>query len=48
MLVLPSCECLRVERPDGSELLVPLVKDAVRSIDVERRVIEVNMAFLGE
>jgi 16S rRNA processing protein RimM len=47
MLGLPSCECLQVQRPDGSELLVPLVSDAVRSIDVERSVIEVNLAFLG-
>jgi ribosomal 30S subunit maturation factor RimM len=29
-------------------MLVPLVRDAIRVIDVERRVIEVNRSFLGE
>ncbi|MEA2266965.1 MAG: rRNA processing protein RimM [Solirubrobacteraceae bacterium] len=48
MLGLPSCECLEVERPDGSELLVPMVRDAVRRVDVDARVIDVNLAFLGE
>jgi ribosomal 30S subunit maturation factor RimM len=37
-----------VARPDGAgELLVPLVRDAIRSIDVERRVIDVDREFLG-
>jgi 16S rRNA processing protein RimM len=47
---LPSCEALRVERPDpgGGELLVPLVRDAVRSVDMRERRIDVNLAFLGE
>lgn len=45
---LPSCEALEVERPGGGELLVPLVRDAVRSVDLEARRIDVNMAFLGE
>jgi 16S rRNA processing protein RimM len=48
MLGLPSCECLEVERPDGSELLVPMVRDAVRRVDVGAREIEVNLAFLGD
>jgi 16S rRNA processing protein RimM len=48
MLVLPSCEVLEVERVDGGELLVPLVADAVREVDVERRRIEVDLEFLGE
>jgi 16S rRNA processing protein RimM len=43
---LPSCEVLEVEQQDGEELLVPLVRDAVRSVDVERREIDVDMAFL--
>jgi 16S rRNA processing protein RimM len=43
---LPSCEALEVAREDGGELLVPLVRDAVRSVDVERREIDVDMAFL--
>ena len=43
---LPSCEALEVAREDGDELLVPLVRDAVRAVDVERRDIDVDMAFL--
>lgn len=46
---LPSCEVLEVERAaDGAELLVPLVRDAVRSVDVPGRCIEVDLGFLGE
>jgi 16S rRNA processing protein RimM len=50
LLGLPSCEALRVERrePGGRELLVPLVRDAVRSVDVRERRIDVNLAFLGQ
>jgi 16S rRNA processing protein RimM len=29
-------------------LLVPLVSDAVRSVDIERRVIDIDLRFLGE
>jgi 16S rRNA processing protein RimM len=43
---LPSCEVLEVAREDGGELLVPLVRDAVRAVDVERRDIDVDMTFL--
>lgn len=48
LLALPSCECLAVARTDGGELLVPLVRDAIRSVDVAARVIEVDRRFLGE
>ena len=48
MSALPSCEVLEVDRPDGSELLVPMVRDAIRSIDVEARRIDVDLGFLGE
>ena len=49
MLELPSCEVLEVERPDGAgDLLVPLVTDAVREVDIERRVIDIDLEFLGE
>ena len=35
LVALPSCEVLEVARADGSgELLVPLVRDAVRDVDV--------------
>jgi len=46
---LPSCEVLEVERPDGGgDLLVPLVKDAVRRVDTTARRIDIDLAFLGE
>jgi 16S rRNA processing protein RimM len=48
MIELPSCEALQVSREDGSQLLVPMVRDAVRSVDVQARRIEVDMEFLGE
>ena len=48
LIALPSCECLSIALAgDGGELLVPLVRDAIRSIDVERRTIDVNRGFLG-
>jgi 16S rRNA processing protein RimM len=47
MSALPSCEVLEVDRPDGSELLVPMVRDAIRSIDIEARRIDVDMEFLA-
>ncbi len=39
---------LEVTRSDGSELLVPLIQDAVRAVDIEGRRIEIDLAFLGE
>jgi 16S rRNA processing protein RimM len=49
LLALPSCEVLEVSRAEGgSDLLVPLVRDAVRDVDVARRVIDVDLTFLGE
>jgi 16S rRNA processing protein RimM len=39
---LPSCEALEV-----GDLLVPLVGDAVRSVDIGARRIDVDTAFLG-
>ena len=48
---LPSCEVLEVQ-PAGAaagapELLIPLVRDAVREVDLDGRVIHVDSAFLG-
>jgi len=43
---LPSCDVLEVAREDGGELLVPLVRDAVREVDVAGRRIEVDLRFL--
>jgi 16S rRNA processing protein RimM len=49
LLALPSCEVLEVSRAgDAPDLLVPLVRDAVRDVDLERRVIDVDLEFLGE
>ncbi len=49
VLPLPSCEVLEVERDgDAADLLVPLIRDAVRRVDVERGEIEIDLAFLGE
>ena len=48
LLALPSCEVLEVERDGAPDLLVPLVRDAVRSVDVPARRIDVDSAFLGE
>ena len=42
MVALPSCEALEV-----GDLLIPMVRDAIRSIDVEARRIDVDMEFLG-
>ena len=46
MLELPSVEVLEVERADGGELLVPMVSDAVRSLDVAGRRVDVDLGFL--
>ena len=49
LLGLPSCEVLEVSRADGREvLLVPLVNDAVRAVDLGKRLIDVDLRFLGE
>ena len=48
LMELPSCEALEVERDGGGELLVPLVADAVRGVDLERRTIDIDLGFLGE
>jgi 16S rRNA processing protein RimM len=43
MVALPSCEALEV-----GDVLIPLVRDAIRSIDLDARVIDVDMGFVGE
>ena len=49
MLALPSCEVLEVAREGGGgDLLVPLVTDAVRAVDIDARTIDVDLEFLGE
>jgi 16S rRNA processing protein RimM len=41
MIALPSCEALEV-----GDLLIPMVRDAIRSIDVGARRIDVDMGFV--
>jgi 16S rRNA processing protein RimM len=48
LLALPSCEVLEVSRPEGAALLVPLIADAVRTVDIERGMIDIDLGFLGE
>jgi len=49
LIALPSCEVLEVERSGGgAQLLVPLIKDAVRFVDIERKTIDIDLRFLGE
>ena len=49
LLALPSCEVLEVTRDAGGDpLLVPLVSDAVRRVDIERGQIDIDLQFLGE
>jgi 16S rRNA processing protein RimM len=47
MIALPSCEALEVDRVGGGEVLVPMVRDAIRGIDRESRRIDVDMDFVG-
>jgi 16S rRNA processing protein RimM len=48
LLPYPSCELLEVQRPEAPSLLVPLISDAVRTVDAGAQLIDVNLAFLGE
>jgi 16S rRNA processing protein RimM len=49
LLALPSVDVLEVARAgDETDLLVPLVRDAVREVDTGRREIDVDLRFLGE
>jgi 16S rRNA processing protein RimM len=43
MVALPSCEALEV-----GDLLIPMVRDAIRSIDMDAKRIDVDMEFVGE
>lgn len=52
LLELPSCEALQVARAESGgadeELLIPMVGDAIRSVDVSRSRIDVDMSFVEE
>jgi len=41
MIALPSCEAIEV-----GERLIPLVRDAIRSVDVQARRIDVDLGFV--
>ena len=47
VLLLPSADALEVERPGEEPLLVPLVDDAVRSVDVDGRRVDIDIRFVG-
>jgi 16S rRNA processing protein RimM len=49
LLELPSCEALQVtvSEKTAEELLVPMVHDAVRSVDIAARRIDIDMSFLA-
>jgi 16S rRNA processing protein RimM len=53
LLPYPSCDLLEVERQETDRthpkaLWVPLISDAVRTVDLDARTIDVDLAFLGE
>ncbi len=48
MVGYPSVDVLEVERDAADDLLVPMVRDAIRSVDVAARRVDVSLAFLGE
>ena len=43
LLAMPSCEILELD----TGLLVPLVRDAIRAVDVQAKRIDVDAGFLG-
>lgn len=48
LLPLPANEVLEVRRDGAAPLLVPLIRDCVRSVDVAAGVIDIDLGFLGE
>ena len=49
LLAMPSVDVLEVELAAGGEnLLVPLTRDAVHSVDVDKQEIEVDLRFLDQ
>jgi ribosomal 30S subunit maturation factor RimM len=46
VLLMPTADVLEVEREREQPLLVPLVGEAVRSIDVEAGRVDVDSGFL--
>jgi 16S rRNA processing protein RimM len=57
LVELPSCEALEVRlarssasagKERGGELLVPMVRDAIRKVDVANKRIDIDVDFLGD
>jgi 16S rRNA processing protein RimM len=48
MVGYPSVDVLEVERAGAGDLLVPMVRDAIRTVDIGARRVDVSLAFLGE
>jgi 16S rRNA processing protein RimM len=50
LLPYPSCDLLEVQRPGVGvkALWVPLIGDAVRTVDLAAQTIDINSSFLGE
>jgi 16S rRNA processing protein RimM len=48
VMVLPSVDVLRVRRPNAADLLVPLHREAVPTLDVAGRDVAIDLVFLDE
>ena len=48
LLAYPSCDLLDVRREGRPDLLVPLIDDCVRSVDLQAGTVDVDLDFLGE
>lgn len=46
LLAYPSCDILEVKREGEGDLLVPLVSDAVRSVDLGAGTLDVDLEFI--
>jgi 16S rRNA processing protein RimM len=46
LLSYPSCDILEVKREGQGDLLVPLVSDAVRTVDIEAGTVDVDLEFI--
>lgn len=46
LLAYPSCDLLEVRREGRGYLLVPLISDAVRSVDLDSQTVDVDLGFV--
>ena len=47
VLLLPAADVIEVDVGEAEPVLVPLIADAVRSVDIDRRRIDVDMEFVN-